>query len=89
MRAKEACAELARLGVRVKLIGSILGERFGPHSDIDFLVLDCPRDLKYAIEGKVEDILGGFPFDVVYAEEIPEYKRDRFISGAVDAERLS
>jgi hypothetical protein len=62
--------------------------RFGPRSDIDLLITQCPRHLKYAIEGTIEELLQGLPFDVVYLDEIPEHKLDRFVRGAVDARQL-
>jgi predicted nucleotidyltransferase len=70
------------------MTGSLARGGFGPHSDIDFLVIACPRHLKYAIEGIVEDRLDGVPFDVVYLDEISEWKVPRFTEGAVDARHL-
>jgi predicted nucleotidyltransferase len=70
------------------VIGSLAEGRFGPHSDIDFLLTSCPRKYKYAIEAKVEDVLGDLPFDVVYLEEIPKDRLERFTSGAIDAHAL-
>ncbi|MGE0256122.1 MAG: nucleotidyltransferase domain-containing protein [Alphaproteobacteria bacterium] len=87
-RARDACAALARKGVTARVIGSLATGRFGPHSDVDFLVTECPRLLKYAIEGTVEDCLGGMPFDVVYLDEVPAARRDRLLREAVDAGHL-
>jgi len=84
-RAQEATAALAKLGVRARIIGSLGTGRFRPGSDIDFLIIECPRRLKYAIEGIVEDCLGGLPFDVVYLDEVPAHKLARFSKEAVDA----
>ena len=86
-----ACAAseaLAELGVDVKVIGSLANGRFGQSSDIDFLVLECPRHLKYGIEGIVEDCLQGFRFDVIYLDDIPPHKRGRFSREAVCARHL-
>ncbi len=77
-----------RTWVAVLVTGSLARGGFGPHSDIDFLVTSCPRDKKYAIEGVVEVILDGIPFDVVYLDEIPAWKVSRFTRGAVDARDL-
>jgi hypothetical protein len=88
LRAREVCLALDKLGVTVRVIGSLTTDRFGPRSDIDFLVVDCPRHLKYAIEGTIEDCLDGFPFDVVYLDEVPKHKLDRLVKGAVDARHL-
>ena len=79
MRAKEITA-LA--------IGSLAKGKFGLYSDIDFLVTSCPRQYKYAIEAKVEDILCDLPFDVVYLEEIPAERLEWFTAGAVEAHDL-
>jgi predicted nucleotidyltransferase len=87
-KAHYAADALSELGVTVLVTGSLARGRFGPHSDIDFLVTCCPRHRKYTIEGVVEDILDGIPFDVVYLDEIPDWKVPRFTKGAVDARDL-
>lgn len=87
--ARAAVCALAELGVTTLVTGSLARNRFGPHSDIDFLITSCPRHLKYAIEGVVEDALGGLPFDVVYLNELPAWKVARFTDGSVDASELS
>ncbi|TCT05633.1 putative nucleotidyltransferase [Aquabacter spiritensis] len=87
-RARAATDTLLQLGVRVQVIGSLAKGCFGPGSDVDLLVLDCPRALKYTIEGLVEDCLQGLAFDLVYFDEIPPHKVDRFLEGAVDARHL-
>jgi predicted nucleotidyltransferase len=79
---------LAALGISVRIVGSLAKSRYVEGSDIDFLVESYPRHLKYAIEGRVEDCLGGHPFDVIYLDEIPPAKRGRFVEGAVDARHL-
>ena len=68
--ANAALDALARRGVRAELIGSLSNHRFDSTSDVDMLVTDCPRHLKYAIESVVEDHLLGFSFDVLYADEL-------------------
>lgn len=84
-KAVEATEQMERLGVIVEIIGSLAKGNFKPGSDIDFLVRECPNDLIYAIEGKIEDIVFPFAFDVVYFNEIPSHKIQRLTSGAVDA----
>lgn len=86
--ALSASEMLAALGVSVRIVGSLAKSRYVEGSDIDFLVDSYPRHLKYAIEGRVEDCLGGHPFDVIYLDEIPPAKRHRFLEGALDARRL-
>lgn len=87
-RAKEAASALAGIGVKALVIGSLASGRFRAGSDIDFLVVECPRRLKYGIEGLVEDCLEGFTFDVVYLDEVPKHKLARFTREAVDARDL-
>lgn len=86
--AQAATASLAALSVHAVVTGSLARGTFGHHSDIDLLVTTCPRHLKYAIEGVVEDALAGMPFDVVYADELPQWKLVRFKEGSVHASRL-
>jgi predicted nucleotidyltransferase len=86
--ARSATQALAACGVTAMVIGSLAKGHFGPGSDIDFLITACPRHLKYAIEGIVEDALAGIPFDVVYLEEIPGWKVARFTEAAIDASDL-
>jgi predicted nucleotidyltransferase len=88
MAAQAATRALAELGVATLITGSLARDSFGLNSDIDFLVTSCPRSLKYAIEGVVEDTLGGLPFDVVYIDELSEWQAFRFKDGAVDASHL-
>ncbi|MDO6963296.1 nucleotidyltransferase domain-containing protein [Rhizobium alvei] len=82
---KIAVRRLAEIGVGAKVMGSLSAGPFGEHSDIDLLITDCPRHLKYRIEGIVEDCLPGFRFDVVYLDEIPPHRRHRFLEKVTDA----
>lgn len=86
--AVRACAALEALDVRTAVIGSLAKGTFGPSSDIDILVRQCPRHLKYAIEGVVEDALCGFEFDVIYEDELKPATAARWIEGAIDARQL-
>jgi predicted nucleotidyltransferase len=85
---KIAVRRLAEIGVSAKVMGSLPAGRFKEHSDIDLLVTDCPRHLKYRIEGLVEDCLPGFRFDVVYLDEIPSHRLHRFLENVTDARDL-
>lgn len=87
-RAQAAIDMMAEKGISALVIGSLAKGKFGPDSDVDFLLTSCPRKYRYAIEAKVEDILGDLPFDVVYLDEIPEDRLERFTAGAVDAHSL-
>src|SRR5271168_3902833 len=77
--ARRAVAALREKGVTALVTGSLAEGRFRADSDIDLLVTQCPRSLKYAIEGVVEDCLAGFPFDVVYLDEVPARKLSSFL----------
>ena len=57
-RARAAADAVARIGVSTLVTGSLARGDFRSGSDIDFLVTRCPRHLKYAIEGIVEDLPG-------------------------------
>jgi predicted nucleotidyltransferase len=83
-----AIQDLRDLGVNAKVIGSLAKGKFGPFSDVDLLIVSCPPELKYAIEGKVEDRLIDIPFHVVYLDEIPTPKVSSFADGAIDASHL-
>jgi predicted nucleotidyltransferase len=87
-RARAAVGKLESLGVRVLITGSLAKGSFGLHSDVDFLVTSCPRPLKYAIEGHVEDAMGPFRFDVIYLEEIPASMLSGFTDCAIDVSGL-
>lgn len=86
--ARAALAMLRGLGVTARVTGSLARGGFGLHSDVDLLVTACPRELKYAIEGAVEDALEGLPFDVIYLDECRPWRAERFLDGAVDASEL-
>lgn len=87
-RVRQACAALAELGVTARVFGSLAEGRFHLSSDVDLLITECPSHLRYAIEGIVEDCLGGIPFDVVYLDEIRPHRLERFTRHAVDPKDL-
>lgn len=87
-RARAAADAVARIGVATLVTGSLARGEFRLGSDVDFLVTRCPRHLKYAIEGIVEDCLEGLRFDVIYLDEIPDAKRAWFLDGAKRAQDL-
>jgi predicted nucleotidyltransferase len=73
-RAEEACLYLCDLGAKESFIfGSLLSEDFREHSDIDLAVSGLPREHIYKVESKIEEILGGMHFDLVYLEDAPAY----------------
>ena len=75
-------------GVRAGVIGSLAAGRFGLHSDVDFIVLECPAQLRYRIETEVEAHMQGIPFDVAYADEMREPWRARALAGSLDESAL-
>lgn len=78
--AAEVLRRLRGRGVRVAVFGSLANGRFGLHSDVDFLVLECPPALRYRIETDVETCMQGLPFDVAYADEMREPWRSRVLA---------
>jgi predicted nucleotidyltransferase len=68
-RADVVVESLASMGIRVRVVGSLVNGRFALHSDVDFLIEECPRQLKYGIESIVESVMLDIPFDVIYGDE--------------------
>ena len=78
--AAEALRRLRKRGVRAGVFGSLASVRFGLHSDVDFLILECPATLRYRIETDVEACMRGIAFDVAYADEMREPWRSRALA---------
>ena len=73
-RAEEACLYLCGLRARESFIfGSLLSGDFRAHSDIDLAVGVLPREHIYKVESKIEEIVGGMHFDLVYLEKCSAY----------------
>ncbi len=77
-RARKVCEYLIGLGARdAFVIGSVLyPDQFHPHSDVDFVVVGLPELYMYRVEGRIEEILGGIPFDLIYLDTLPQEQRD-------------
>jgi predicted nucleotidyltransferase len=45
---------------------SLLSGDFREHSDIDLAVSGLPREHIYKVQSKIEEIVGGMHFDLVY-----------------------
>jgi len=86
--AKRAVCELEKKAVKALVTGSLADDTFDLHSDIDFLVVEYPREMKYALEGIVEDALGDIPFDVIYLDEVAPRKLRSFTEKARRVEEL-
>jgi predicted nucleotidyltransferase len=84
----EVLRRLRSRGVRAGVFGSLAAGRFGLHSDVDFIVLECPPGLRYRIESEVEERMRGIPFDVAYADEMREPWRSRALAGQLDESAL-
>ena len=86
-----AIAVLQRLrsrGVQAGVFGSLATGRFELHSDVDFVVTECPPALRYRIETDVEERMRGLPFDVAYADEMREPWRSRALAELRDESAL-
>lgn len=79
---------LQRSGVRAGVFGSLATDRFGAHSDVDFVIFDCPEGRKYHLEAGVEDRMRGLPFDLVYWDELDARFQARIAQEVVDAPSL-
>ena len=84
--ARRVAVSLKERGVEVRLVGSLArGTDFDASSDIDFLVLECPEELRYRIEADVEVMLEGIPFDVTYLDEVKsDHFRKRLLEDAIN-----
>ena len=80
--AARALARLGDRGIEAALIGSLKKGGFGLHSDIDILITNCPKDLIYTVEGELEDIMNGLPFDVIYLDLLPGDARESWLDRA-------
>jgi hypothetical protein len=81
-------AALEQKRVKALITGSLADDSFDLHSDVDFLIIQCPREMKYVLEGIVEDALGNIPFDVVYLDELDPRKLRSFTEKARRVEEL-
>ena len=86
--ALEVLRSLRARGVRAGVFGSLAAGRFALHSDVDFIVLECPPGLRYRIETDIEERMHGIPFDVAYADEMREPWRSRALAGLRDESTL-
>ncbi|WP_376089634.1 hypothetical protein ACE7GA_18330 [Roseomonas sp. CCTCC AB2023176] len=52
------------------------------------MVTRCPDNLRYAIEGLVEDCLGDIPLGVVYVDEVKTWRLARMLPSVRDVHDL-
>jgi predicted nucleotidyltransferase len=65
---------LCSLGAKtVYTFGSVLTDEFRGYSDVDIGVEGLPYEHIYRVEAKIEEILGGIEFDLIYMEYAPEH----------------
>lgn len=83
-----AAATLRKLrteGVFARLVGSLVAGTFRPDSDVDFLIEDRGGRSESRVTGLIERSMGGFPFDVVFADradpELLKFMRDEARGG--------
>jgi predicted nucleotidyltransferase len=87
--ARAASDILASKGIKSMIFGSLAkAGTFGIESDVDILLIDCPRRYKYAVESDIERALGDLPFHAVYLEEVLPDRAARLTAEAVDAAEL-
>jgi predicted nucleotidyltransferase len=70
-------------GAEAFLTGSLASSKFTMSSDVDFILVRFPESIRYGVEARVEDIMGRFEFDVVYADEISDALRSSMLSKAL------
>ena len=70
------------------MVGSLAEGKFGPTSDVDFLVAKCPPSLKYRIEADVEDAMGDIAFDVIYSDEARDFVLRRMRKHSISDPKL-
>jgi predicted nucleotidyltransferase len=86
--ARKVLSALHLKGVEAVVSGSVAAGNIGPASDIDFLILSCPRALKYKIESIVEDIMKSSHFDVVYREDARPWVLESLQAQAITLKQL-
>lgn len=73
-RIESVCQYLCSLGAKaVYIFGSVLTEDFRGYSDVDIAVEKLPYEYIYRVESRIEEILGGVSFDLIYLEYAPEH----------------
>lgn len=85
--ARRIAEDLAVLGCRTFLFGSMAQGTSGATADID-LAVECPDRHRYRIESRAQEIAGDIPVDVVYLDELREPWRSRILGEMVDAAGL-
>jgi predicted nucleotidyltransferase len=80
--------ELRERGVEAKLVGSLARGDFLSRSDIDILVLSYPADLRPTIERMAGALVGRWPLDVIFLDDVRPRWRAFLMSEARDASDL-
>jgi predicted nucleotidyltransferase len=89
LRMRERIAEFCqRHGIRkLSIFGSVLGDTFGPESDIDVLVEFAPDRIPTlfdlaGMEAELSGLFGGYKVDMRTAEDLSRYFRDQVLQEA-------
>lgn len=84
-KARLTLDRLAAEGFEARLIGSLARGTFKAHSDVAFLIQNCPADRKYTIEGLVEELMAPLPFSVIDLDEVDPARRAVLLRESRDA----
>ena len=72
--------KLRKAGVSAWVVGSLARDKFRADSDVDYLIENRGGLAESRITGLIEASMGGFPFDVIFAEradpELLKFMRD-------------
>lgn len=78
--------KLSKAGVSARIVGSLASDKFRVDSDVDYLIEERGGLAESRITGLIEASMGGFPFDVIFAErtdpKLLKFIRDEVRSGA-------
>jgi len=89
-RARRVLSRFRNLGIEGYVVGSLASGRFMAHSDIDFLVTHCPRDIdRLLLEAEVEQLCGDMPYHLIFLDEIQDlYWRRKLLAERKTLEEL-
>lgn len=86
-----ALAMLAADRIEARVTGSLAREEasFGEWSDVDLLILSpVPEAQRGKLWLKIESLMGGLPFDLIFADEVDDRLLSSMLKGAKDARTI-
>ena len=88
--ARRVLSRFREHGVEGHVVGSLATGRFMAHSDIDFLVTRCPRNIdRLSLEAEVEQLCGAMPYPVIFLDEVRDpYWRRKLLAERKTLEEL-